>query len=386
MWSKFFPTKNKSPDDVVKSLRDSLRQAAAPGDARAVKKKRDDVSKAILAMKHMLFGDPGNDVDVKPEDVTELVRLACDSDLLLLIAQNLSSMEFETRKDAVQIFNNLLRRDADIEASAEGEAPPYKCAVAKVAEKNGEILKTLVEGYENGDIALNCGHILRECIRHEELASLLLQTELFWTFFKLVEVSDFDVASDAFSTFKDCLVRHAAISARFIQANMDRFVASYNSLLRSPNYVTRRQSLKLLGELLLERTNFRIMTHYIGSASNLRLIMNLLLDNRKNIQFEAFHVFKIFVANPKKPPDVAQILARNKERMLDYLKDFLSDRDDDQFQEDRQLVLNEIRMLQPPEPQGSSVETPTAEATWYTLVRYSSLPVFAATSETACYQ
>lgn len=33
----------------------------------------------------------------------------------------------------------------------------------------------------------------------------------------------------------------------------------YESLLKSTNYVTRRQSLKLLGELLLDRSNFNVM-------------------------------------------------------------------------------------------------------------------------------
>lgn len=32
----------------------------------------------------------------------------------------------------------------------------------------------------------------------------------------------------------------------------------------SENYVTRRQSLKLLGEILLDRANFDIMMKYIG--------------------------------------------------------------------------------------------------------------------------
>lgn len=33
----------------------------------------------------------------------------------------------------------------------------------------------------------------------------------------------------------------------------------YKSLLKSENYVTRRMSLKMLGELLVERANFAIM-------------------------------------------------------------------------------------------------------------------------------
>lgn len=322
---------------MVKALRESLNEGRSLEDPRAVKKMHDDVSKAIHSLKLMLFGDATNDVEVKSQDVADLLRLSCEGDLMLLISANLSLMEFETRKDAVQIFNNLLRRDVDDAAGSP--------SVARVAGRNGDVLSTLVEGYHNGDIALNCGAILKECIRHEHLAKLMLDSGLFWQFFALVELSDFDVASDAFSTFKECLTRHVSISAKFIESNMNEFVSNYNGLLRSANYVTRRQSLKLLGEMLLERANFRIMTHYIASPGNLRLIMNLLLDSRRNIQFEAFHVFKIFVANPKKPSDVQHILVRNKEKMLAYLTDFLSDREDEQFQEDRQLVLQEINSL-----------------------------------------
>jgi calcium binding protein 39 len=67
----------------------------------------------------------------------------------------------------------------------------------------------------------------------------------------------------------------------------------YQGLLHSPNYVTKRQSLKLLGEILLDRTNFNVMTRYISSEENLKDMMNLLKDKSKNIQFEAFHVFKV---------------------------------------------------------------------------------------------
>ena len=41
------------------------------------------------------------------------------------------------------------------------------------------------------------------------------------------------------------------------------------------------------------------MTRYIDDPENLKLIMTLLRDDRKTIQYEAFHVFKVFVVNPK---------------------------------------------------------------------------------------
>lgn len=67
----------------------------------------------------------------------------------------------------------------------------------------------------------------------------------------------------------------------------------YGTLTSSKNYVTKRQSLKLLGEILLDRANFNVMTRYIANESNLKMVMNLLKDKSKNIQFEAFHVFKV---------------------------------------------------------------------------------------------
>lgn len=35
------------------------------------------------------------------------------------------------------------------------------------------------------------------------------------------------------------------------------------------------------------------MTRYISNPDNLKLMMNMLREKSKNIQFEAFHVFKV---------------------------------------------------------------------------------------------
>lgn len=58
--------------------------------------------------------------------------------------------------------------------------------------------------YESPEIALNCGIMLRECIRHEPLAKITLYSQQFYDFFTYVEMSTFDIASDAFATFKVC--------------------------------------------------------------------------------------------------------------------------------------------------------------------------------------
>lgn len=52
------------------------------------------------------------------------------------------------------------------------------------------------------------------------------------------------------------------------------------------------------------------------------MMMNLLRDTSANIQFEAFHVFKVFVANPKKPEAICQILINNRDKLIAYLRNF----------------------------------------------------------------
>lgn len=52
--------------------------------------------------------------------------------------------------------------------------------------------------------------MLRECARYEALAKIMLYSDDFFNFFRYVEVSTFDIASDAFSTFK---VRSHLLSA-----------------------------------------------------------------------------------------------------------------------------------------------------------------------------
>ena len=44
--------------------------------------------------------------------------------------------------------------------------------------------------------------MLRECARNEDLARIMLCSPEFYRFYDYVEVSTFDIASDAFSTFK----------------------------------------------------------------------------------------------------------------------------------------------------------------------------------------
>jgi calcium binding protein 39 len=79
----------------------------------------------------------------------------------------------------------------------------------------------------------------------------------------------------------------------YLTFNFDLFFGRYNILMHSPNYVTKRQSIKLLGEILLDRPNYQVMIAYVERPDNLKVSMNLLRDNSKMVAYEAFHVFKV---------------------------------------------------------------------------------------------
>ncbi|XP_027194116.2 calcium binding protein Mo25 [Dermatophagoides pteronyssinus] len=329
-----FGKSTKSPFELIKSLQEAL-LALEKGDKKA-EKAQEDISKNLLLIKNMLYGtgdtEPQTDIGV-----AQLSQELYNTNLLLQLINNLSRIEFEAKKDVAQIFNNILRR----QIGTRSPTVEYMCT-------KSDILFTLMRGYEKHDIALHCGSMLRECSRYEALAKIMLYSNDFYNFFNYVEVSTFDIASDAFSTFKELLTRHKTLSAEFLDTNYERFFTCYEKLLNSENYVTKRQSLKLLGELLLDRHNFTIMTRYISSQDNLKLMMTMLKNRSRNIQFEAFHVFKVFVANPNKPKPILDILLRNKDKLIDFLTKFQTDRaDDEQFNEEKAYLIKQIRDLKP---------------------------------------
>ena len=63
--------------------------------------------------------------------------------------------------------------------------------------------------------------MLRECLRHDALAKIVLFSDYFFNFFKYVESSNFDVASDAFSSFKETLTAQKVLAAEFLEKNYD---------------------------------------------------------------------------------------------------------------------------------------------------------------------
>ena len=368
LWEPFRSKKQWTHAELVRAAIDAAQALLADLDTAATDAgapstspyKQGDLSQSLAQMKLVLYGEP--ETPPNPESALDLVREVLKTELLALLLINLPSFEFECRKDISQVshpshtpfpicltlfFTRHVFR-SQVFASLLRKAEGGELIMVNWLAARPEILHGLLSGYQTPKSALNYGSMLRETIRYERLAALLLpskQSQCFYQLFDFVESPLFDVASDAFQSLKDLLTKHKLLVAMFLESQYDVFFAHYHALISSQNYVTKRQSLKLLGEILLDRSNFAVMTRYISDAENLKMAMILLRDRSSLIQYEAFHVFKILVANPNKGSRVLEMLLKNQQKLIEFISTFQNEKPDEQFNEEKKFLLKEIRNL-----------------------------------------
>lgn len=64
---------------------------------------------------------------------------------------------------------------------------------------------------------------------------------------------------------------------------------------------------------------------------------------------------QVFVANPNKPKPILDILLRNKDKLVDFLTKFHTERsDDEQFNDEKAYLIKQIKELKPDAETGSS--------------------------------
>jgi calcium binding protein 39 len=47
----------------------------------------------------------------------------------------------------------------------------------------------------------------------------------------------------------------------------------------------------------------------------------------------------VFVANPKKPPEISTILFKNKVKLIPFLEAFQTEKGDEQFNDEKKLLI-----------------------------------------------
>lgn len=358
----FGRSRQRSALDMVKTVKELL-QKLPKDESPQTTKIEDDLARNLSQMKVTLQGTP--EAETSPDQVYQLVSAILSEQLLPILVDNIHRLPFEARKDTQTIISNVFRFRSSGSTSSEPDA------LKEVIRKQPEIIVALCNGYERRESASACGGILKEALKHDAVAAVILYDEpradgktqdiyndvdvsqkatgkgVFWKFFTWIDKSSFEVSADAFDCFRFILTKHKSLVAQYVNTNFDAFFQLYNeTLIKSESYVTKRQSIKLLGEVLLDRQFYECMCRYVESGDNLKLVMWQLKDDRRMVQYEAFHVFKIFAANPHKSIDVQKFLIMNKARLLKFLPRFLEDRtEDDQFNDEKAWLIKSISNL-----------------------------------------
>ncbi|XP_021759075.1 putative MO25-like protein At5g47540 [Chenopodium quinoa] len=328
--------KNRTPVDIVRRARELLILINDNTNVDQAPNWKEELGELIADVKSILYGT--SEAEPVPESCAQVTQEFFREDTLRLLIFCLRKLDLEARKDSTQVVANLQRQQVH-----------SRLIACDYLEANIDLIDVLVSGYEDHLLALHYGNMLRECIRHQSIAKYVLESHL-CKFFDYIQLPDFDISSDAAATFKELLTRHKATVSEFLSNNYDWFFREFNNkLLQSPIYITRRQSVKLLGDILLDRSNSSIMVRYVSSKENLMILMNLLRESSKPIQVEAFHIFKLFAANKNKPPDITTILIANRSKLLRLFSNFKLDKEDQQFEADKAQVVKEIAELTPRE-------------------------------------
>lgn len=62
--------------------------------------------------------------------------------------------------------------------------------------------------------------------------------------------------------------------------------------------------------------------------------------------FNSTFILQVFVANPHKPKPILEILLRNKEKLVEFLTKFHTERsDDEQFNDEKAYLIKQIKDL-----------------------------------------
>lgn len=268
--------------------------------------------------------------------------------LMPRLIEFLPRLTFESRKHVASVFNYLLV--CGFEGSDRDLYTAIMASFRDYVEAHFDALLThIVKGYDCSihgatDVGIHSETMYRSCIKHASLyRELVLTTERVEKYVlplldKYVHVPNFDISSCAMESLK--LVFTAGSDGSFVgdetaQQQMAQLAAAFltrdyeiiwdqrfNPKLLSDqaNYMTKRVALQILSTVLLTRSNYAIMIKYVNSRKNLILVMHLLRDTSPHITLDAFHVFKVFVANPNKIPEVTKILKDNSPKLCAYLE------------------------------------------------------------------
>ncbi|XP_024967406.1 putative MO25-like protein At5g47540 [Cynara cardunculus var. scolymus] len=148
-----------------------------------------ELSSLVRELKLILYGD--DDSEPSEEACAQLTQEFFKEDTFRLLVIFLPKLNLETRKDATQVVASLQRQPL-----------PSRFEASRYLEANLDLVDILISGYEDPQLALHYGRMLKECLRHQIVAGYILEPSQQRKFFDYIQHPSFDIAADAADTFK----------------------------------------------------------------------------------------------------------------------------------------------------------------------------------------
>jgi calcium binding protein 39 len=299
----------------------------------------------------------GKQFDGKPvrvEDVEKCLSVAIEQEVILAIAMRIGEVPTELRRVGSNIWNLLLKL----------QDSKKRYPVKDYLESKLSITDELLTRYTDNNIIntpsvfVTIGVMMRDTFiiskKVTENSRKYIIDRIFPIILNTQKLNiSFDVSADAFSTMRDLLLLHKASGAAWLAENFSAFFADFRALVlpvsESDNqeYVTVRQGAWLLSSLVLDRAYVSVMMQIVQDTEMLKAVLMLLSHKSRVIELEAFHVLKVFIANPRKISSIKKILAKNANRIIKILERIEEARaDDKEFLADKRVVVNKLTELE----------------------------------------
>ncbi|QLG71639.1 hypothetical protein HG535_0B06850 [Zygotorulaspora mrakii] len=332
----------KLPVDHVKFIIEQLSKIDSSWNPDSRRKAQEECTRYLMGTKHFMLGDA--ETNITTDALDELYAAMYRHDFFYELLLHFSDLEFEARKEVILIFSICLRHSKD----NKHVTVDYLVSEPRTINQMLRTIELALQGKNAHDIFLPVGNMILECIKYEQLCRIILKDQQIWKFFEFVKLGYFEISTESLQILSAALTTHSKLVSKefFSQdSNIVDFIQNINKLIAHGTYVTKRQSTKLLGTLIVLRSNNQLMNQYINSPENLKLIMTVMTDKSKNLQNEAFNVFKVMIANPRKSKPVSDILIKNREKLLMYFETFGLDSLDQTFLDERDFIIQEIESL-----------------------------------------
>lgn len=144
-----------------------------------------------------------------------MIEMLIREDVLATFACHIHRLPFEARKDVQTIWSSALRW------RPVGAPNPEPRVITWILTERPEVLIDLCNGYNYRESAMPCGTVLREALKHDSMAAIILYDEptirglrgvdpnqatsgngIFWKFFHWIDKGQFEVSADSFNTMR----------------------------------------------------------------------------------------------------------------------------------------------------------------------------------------